>query len=57
MLKPKSSALKRSVPRGSDHQQERGFNLWVMRDPSDNEFCVLETEFPEVLAKRESWNP
>jgi predicted enzyme related to lactoylglutathione lyase len=29
-----------------DHQHERGFEFWVMRDPWDNEFCVLNTEFP-----------
>ena len=40
-----------------DHQQERGFDFWVMRDPWDNEFCVLQTEYPELLAKREPWNP
>lgn len=31
-----------------DHQQERGFDFWVMRDPWDNEFCVLQTEYPEL---------
>jgi predicted enzyme related to lactoylglutathione lyase len=39
-----------------DHQQERGFDFWVMRDPWDNEFCVLQVEFPELLAQREPWN-
>jgi Glyoxalase-like domain len=39
-----------------DHQQERGFDFRVMRDPRDNEFCVLQTEFPELLARREPWN-
>ena len=24
-----------------DHQQERGHDFWVMRDPFGNEFCVL----------------
>jgi predicted enzyme related to lactoylglutathione lyase len=38
-----------------DHQQERGFAFWVMRDPWENEFCVLETEFPELLAKVTPW--
>ena len=38
-----------------DHQQERGFDFWVMRDPWNNEFCVLQTEFPELLAQREPW--
>jgi hypothetical protein len=36
-----------------DHQRERGFDFWVMRDPWDNELCVLQAEFPELLAKRE----
>jgi predicted enzyme related to lactoylglutathione lyase len=38
-----------------DHQQERGFDFWVMRDPWGNEFCVLQPEFPELLARRRSW--
>jgi hypothetical protein len=40
-----------------EHQQERGFDFWVMRDPWDNEFCVLQVEYPELLAKRKPWNP
>jgi hypothetical protein len=39
-----------------DHQQERGFDFWAMRDPWGNEFCVLQTEFPDPLAQREPWN-
>ena len=35
-----------------DHQKERGFDFWVMRDPWLNEFCVLQPEFPELLARR-----
>jgi hypothetical protein len=27
-----------------------------MRDPWDNEFCVLQTEYPELLARREPWS-
>jgi Glyoxalase-like domain len=38
-----------------DHQQERGFDFWVMRDPWGNEFCVLQPEFPDLLAKRAPW--
>lgn len=38
-----------------DHQQERGYDFWVMRDPWGNEFCVLQTEFPELLASRRPW--
>ena len=33
-----------------DHQQERGHDFWVLRDPWSNEFCVLQPEFPELLA-------
>ncbi len=33
-----------------DHQQERGFDFWVMRDPWGNEFCVLPPKFPELPA-------
>src|SRR5580693_6132825 len=39
-----------------DHQTERGFNFWVLRDPWGNEFCVLPSEFPELLARQEPWN-
>jgi predicted enzyme related to lactoylglutathione lyase len=39
-----------------DHQEERGFDFWVMRDPWGNEFCVLHPEFPQLLAQRELWN-
>ena len=38
-----------------DHQQERGYEFWGMRDPWGNEFCVLQAEFPELLARREPW--
>jgi predicted enzyme related to lactoylglutathione lyase len=38
-----------------DHQQERGHDFWVMRDPWGNEFCVLQLEFPELLARRRPW--
>jgi hypothetical protein len=31
-----------------DHQQERGFDFWVMRDPWGNEFCVLHSELPRA---------
>jgi predicted enzyme related to lactoylglutathione lyase len=39
-----------------DHQQERGFDFWVLRDPWDNEFCVLQLNFPELLAERRPWS-
>jgi Glyoxalase-like domain len=35
-----------------DHQQERGHNFWVLRDPWDNECCVLQPEFLDLLARR-----
>lgn len=38
-----------------DHQQARGYDFWVMRDPWANEFCVLQTTFPELLAQRRPW--
>ena len=38
-----------------NHQQERDHDFWVMRDPWQNEFHVLQTEFPDLLAKRPSW--
>jgi hypothetical protein len=40
-----------------DHQQERGFDFWLLRDPWGNEFCVLPPEFPELLARRRPWPP
>ncbi|WP_063043305.1 VOC family protein [Nocardia pseudovaccinii] len=39
-----------------DHQQERGYDFWVLRDPWGNEFCVLQTEFPDLLTPRPSWD-
>jgi predicted enzyme related to lactoylglutathione lyase len=39
------------------HQQERGHDFWVLRDPWGNEFCVLQLEFPELLARRQPWPP
>lgn len=38
-----------------DHQQERGHDFWVLRDPWGNEFCVLQPEFPDLLARRPPW--
>jgi hypothetical protein len=38
-----------------DHQTERGFDFWVMRDPWGNEFCVLQTMYPELLAQQTPW--
>lgn len=38
-----------------DHQQERGYDFWVLRDPWGNEFCVLQTEFPALLERRPPW--
>lgn len=39
-----------------DHQQERGYDFWVLRDLFGNEFCVLQTEFPDQLARRPTWD-
>jgi predicted enzyme related to lactoylglutathione lyase len=36
-----------------DHQQERGFDFWVMRDPWENEFCILPSDDPNVIAQHE----
>jgi predicted enzyme related to lactoylglutathione lyase len=38
-----------------DHQQERGYDFWVLRDPWANEFCVLQINFPDLLARRQPW--
>jgi predicted enzyme related to lactoylglutathione lyase len=40
-----------------NHQAERGFDFWLLRDPWGNEFCVLQPEFAELLARQEPWNP
>lgn len=37
-------------------EDERGFRFWVMLDPFGNEFCVLQAEYPELLAKGNSWS-
>lgn len=39
-----------------DHQQERGYDFWVMQDPWNNEFCVIQTEFPDLLSQRTPWS-
>jgi catechol 2,3-dioxygenase-like lactoylglutathione lyase family enzyme len=39
-----------------DHQEVRGYDFWVLRDPFGNEFCVLQTVFPELLAQRRPWS-
>ena len=38
-----------------DHQQERGYDFWVLRDPWANEFCVLQVNFPDLLAQGPTW--
>jgi len=38
-----------------NHQTERGFDFWVMRDSWANEFCMLQVEFPELLAQSDPW--
>lgn len=32
-----------------NHQHERGYDFWVLRDPWQNEFCVLEVNFPDLI--------
>ena len=39
-----------------DHQAERGYDFWVLRDPWGNEFCVLQTAFPGLLARQQPWD-
>jgi predicted enzyme related to lactoylglutathione lyase len=38
-----------------DHQQERGYDFWVLQDPWANEFCVLQVNFRELLDRRPTW--
>jgi hypothetical protein len=37
-----------------DHQQERGSDFWVMRDPWGNEFFILRSNDPNLVAQGES---
>lgn len=39
-----------------DHQQERGYDFWVLRDPWGNEFCILQPNFPHLLSQRPTWS-
>ena len=39
-----------------NHQQERGYDFWVLRDPWRNEFCVLQTNFPDLLSHGAHWS-
>ena len=54
--RPKSPGWKPLGATRWDHQPERGFDFWVLRDPWGNELCVLHPEFPELLARRKPWN-
>jgi predicted enzyme related to lactoylglutathione lyase len=38
-----------------DHQQKRGYDFWVMRDPWGNEFCVLQQITRTLLPARRPW--
>jgi predicted enzyme related to lactoylglutathione lyase len=38
-----------------DHQRERGYDFWVLRDPWANEFCILQPNFPDLLAHGPVW--
>ncbi|WP_370518874.1 VOC family protein [Microlunatus sp. Gsoil 973] len=49
------SRLERLGAKRWDHQQERGFDFWALRDPWGNELCVLQTVFPHLLAERPPW--
>lgn len=51
------SRLERLGAKRWDHQQERGFDFWVLRDLWGNEFCVLQTVFPDLLSSRRPWTP
>ncbi|MFE6860240.1 VOC family protein [Nocardia sp. NPDC057668] len=51
--------LQRLVALGAspwDHQHERGYDFWALRDPWGNEFCILQTEFPHLLIARPPWD-
>ncbi|QDP94995.1 VOC family protein [Microlunatus elymi] len=38
-----------------DHQQERGYDFWVLQVPWGNELCILQSVFPHLLAARVPW--
>lgn len=38
-----------------DHQQDGESGFWVLRDSWGNEFCVLRSEFPDLLRERRPW--
>jgi hypothetical protein len=38
-----------------DHQQARGYDFWGPPRPWANEFCVLQINFPDLLAQRPPW--
>jgi len=54
-LRPRSADSKTLGATRYDHQQERGYDFWVLRDPWANEFCVLQINFPDLLAQRPPW--
>ena len=39
-----------------DHQQARGFDFWVLRDPWGNELCVLQPNFLQLINQRQPWH-
>lgn len=39
-----------------DHQRERSYDFWVLRDPWGNEFCVLQPNFPDLLNQQPAWS-
>jgi predicted enzyme related to lactoylglutathione lyase len=39
-----------------DHQQKRGYDFWVLRDPWGNEFCVLQRVSRTLLDQRRPWH-
>jgi predicted enzyme related to lactoylglutathione lyase len=38
-----------------DHQHDRGYDFWVLRDPWGNEFCILDVNFADLLARQHDW--
>lgn len=49
---PQSDQLTPPQPRERGSQDEGGEAGRVMKDPWGNEFCVLQTELPDLLARR-----
>ncbi len=54
-IEAEASRLEKFGAKKHKYMHERGFNYWVMLDPFDNEFCILQPEYPKLLNKAKVW--